>query len=418
MKKISKTTIGLLLIPVLGLIWFGYSYLNPSSNEATPISSQKTSQSSDNQSKSERPIPVFTAKVAQGDMPVWVEALGRVTPRQQVVLRSRIDGELQKLHFTEGQTVRKGQLLAEIDPRALQTQLAQQKAQLAQQKALLENAKRDLVRYELLTKDEAIATQQRDTQASLVQQTQATLNTVQAQIQNTELQLSYTKIHAPLTGKIGFRQVDVGNQLKASDANGLANIVEIDPITVIFSLPEMHLARLQQGQQATQSMMVEIWNADKSQQLAISHDWISDNQVDAATGSIRLKAFVNNAQQQLTANQFVQVSLKLDTLKQVLIIPSEAILYGAQGDYVYRVNADNKVQPINVKRLHTAPTQIAIQAELNEGDLLVTDGSDRLKPDSLVKVSGAKSDKSANTAPVSPPNSTSKQTAAQPKTSE
>lgn len=416
MKKFSKTAVILFTLTAGALAWFAYQQWGKPSTETT--SQSDTSASSDNKAKGERPIPVFTAKVTRGDMPVWVEALGRVTPRQQVVLRSRIDGELQKLHFTEGQTVKKGQLLAEIDPRALQTQLAQQKAQLAQQKALLDNAKRDLARYELLAKDEAIATQQRDTQASLVQQTQATLNTVQAQIQNTELQLSYTKIQAPLTGKIGFRQVDVGNQVKASDANGLASIVEIDPITVIFSLPEMHLARLQQGQQANQSMMVEIWNADKSQQLATSHDWISDNQVDAATGSIRLKAFVSNAEQQLTANQFVQVGLKLDTLKHVLIIPSEAILYGAQGDYVYRVNADNKVQAINVKRLHTAPTQIAIQAELNEGDQLVTDGSDRLKPDSLVKLASAKSAKADTQLPSSPDNATSKPTTAQPKTSE
>jgi multidrug efflux system membrane fusion protein len=352
--------------------------------------------------KGERPTPVFTATVTRDDMPVWIEALGRVTARQQVVLRSRIDGELQKLHFNEGQFVKKGQLLAEIDPRALQTQLAQQKAQLAQQKALLDNAKRDLKRYDSLLEDDAIAAQQRDTQRSLVAQTQAALDNIQAQIKHTELQLSYTKIHAPLAGKIGFRQVDVGNQIKASDANGLASIVEMDPITVVFSLPEIHLSRLNQAQ----TMLAEIWNADKSQRLAHSTDWVSDNQVDAATGSIRLKAFVSNAQQQLTPNQFVQVRLQLDTLKQVLIIPSQAILYGAQGDYVYRVNADNKVEAIAVKRLHSNQTHIAITGELREGDMLVTDGSDRLKPGSLVKAAGTKADKKspATESPSTQPN--------------
>lgn len=403
MKKTSKTLISLALVAILASSWWGYQRFNQPDDTSEAATSQQPKQSKDNPVKGERPTPVFTAKVTREDMPVWIEALGRITPRQQVVLRSRIDGELQKLHFNEGQLVKKGQLLAEIDPRALQTQLAQQKAQLAQQKALLDNAKRDLKRYETLVADDAIATQQRDTQASLVLQTQATLNTVQAQIQNTELQLSYTKIHAPLTGKIGFRQVDVGNQIKASDANGLATIVEIDPITVIFSLPEMHLSRLQQGQQATESMMVEIWNADKSQHLATSGDWISDNQVDAATGSIRLKAFVSNAQQQLTANQFVQVRLQLDTLKQVLIIPSQAVLYGAQGDYVYRVTADNKVETVAVKRLYSTPTHIAVAAELNEGDALVTDGSDRLKPGSLVKSANADKTKPVKQAvPVNP----------------
>lgn len=391
MKKIVLV----LLVLVSSVAFAVYYFANQSPTTANKTTSQT---STSDKNKGERPTPVFTAKVTREDMPVWIEALGRITPRQQVVLRSRIDGELQKLHFNEGQLVKKGQLLAEIDPRALQTQLAQQKAQLAQQKALLDNAKRDLKRYETLVADDAIATQQRDTQASLVLQTQATLNTVQAQIQNTELQLSYTKIHAPLTGKIGFRQVDVGNQIKASDANGLATIVEIDPITVIFSLPEMHLSRLQQGQQTTESMMVEIWNADKSQRLATSSDWISDNQVDAATGSIRLKAFVNNAQQQLTANQFVQVRLQLDTLKQVLIIPSQAVLYGAKGDYVYRVTADNKVETVAVKRLHSTPTHIAVEAELNEGDALVTDGSDRLKPGSSVKTANSDKTKPAKQA--------------------
>lgn len=387
MKKIV-----LALLAISGIAALTLYYVRDNAPTVTP-SEASTKASATEKIKADRPTPVFTAAVARDDMPVWIEALGRVTPRQQVVLRSRIDGELQKLHFNEGQFVKKGQLLAEIDPRALQTQLAQQKAQLAQQKALLDNAKRDLKRYDSLLEDDAIAAQQRDTQRSLVAQTQAALDNVQAQIKHTELQLSYTQIHAPLAGKIGFRQVDVGNQIKASDANGLATIVEIDPITVIFSLPEIHLPQLQAQLPLGQKMAVEIWNADKSQRLATSNDWISDNQVDAATGSIRLKAFVSNAQQQLTPNQFVQVRLQLDTLKQVLIIPSQAILYGAQGDYVYRVNADNKVETINVKRLHSTTTQIAIEGALNVGDILVTDGSDRLKPGSLVKASGTKADK-------------------------
>ncbi|MBD3767300.1 MAG: efflux RND transporter periplasmic adaptor subunit [Gammaproteobacteria bacterium] len=387
MKKLLLALLVISSIAVLMVV-----YVRDNTPKDAP-SEASTKASATEKTKGERPTPVFTATVARDDMPVWIDALGRVTPRQQVVLRSRIDGELQKLHFNEGQFVKKGQLLAEIDPRALQTQLAQQKAQLAQQKALLDNAKRDLKRYDSLLEDDAIAAQQRDTQRSLVAQTQAALDNIQAQIKHTELQLSYTQIHAPLAGKIGFRQVDVGNQIKASDANGLATIVEIDPITVIFSLPEIHLPQLQSQLPLGQKMAVEIWNADKSQRLATSNDWISDNQVDAATGSIRLKAFVSNAQQQLTPNQFVQVRLQLDTLKQVLIIPSQAILYGAQGDYVYRVNADNKVETINVKRLHSTTTQIAIEGALNVGDILVTDGSDRLKPGSLVKASGTKADK-------------------------
>lgn len=386
----KKMLIVLLLLASLAATVIYYARDNSVTGKSNEHSPQSTMTEN---TKGERHTPVYTTKVTRDDMAVWVEALGRITPRQQVILRSRIDGELQKLHFNEGQFVQKGQLLAEIDPRALQTQLAQQKAQLAQQKALLDNAIRDLKRYDALVQDDAIATQQRDTQRSLVAQTQATLENVQAQINNTELQLSYTKIHAPLAGKIGFRHIDIGNQVNASDTNGLANIVEMDPISVVFSLPEIHLTRLHQTQTTTQPMTVEIWNTDKSQRLAISTQWISDNQVDAATGSIRLKAFLSNPNQQLTPNQFVQVRLQLDTLKQVLIIPSQAILYGAQGDYVYRVNVENKVEAIPVKRLHTTQTQIAIEGELRVGDILVTDGSDRLKPGSLVRASEVKSAK-------------------------
>jgi len=395
-------------VTAVAATWMTYQNIEKSSSAS---SDKDNSVKSPPPPKGERPIPVYTAQVTLGDMPVWIEALGRVTPRQQVVIRSRIDGELQRLHFNEGQFVHKGQLLAEIDPRSLQTQLAQQKAQLAQQQSLLNNAKRDLKRYDELAKDEAISTQQRDTQASLVQQTQASLDTVLAQIKNSELQLSYTKIHAPLTGKIGFRQVDVGNQIKANDNNGMATIVEIDPITVVFSVPESYLNQLNQGQQSGKSMTVEVWNSDKSQNLASSQHWIMDNQVDASTGSIRLKAFFANPNKTLTPNQFVQVRIQLDNLQQVLLIPSHAILFGSQGDYVYRVSTDNHVEAIPVKRQHAFNDQIAIKAPLNVGDLLVTDGSDRLKPGSFVKAVGAKPDKPANSDDSSPKQTAKKPTA-------
>jgi multidrug efflux system membrane fusion protein len=376
-----------ILLAVLGTVILiaGYAYFHTSKEKDIDNSTNITNKNAMKE-KADRPIPVYASQVRQGDFPVWLNALGNVSARQQVVLRSRIDGELVALHFKEGQLVKKGQLLAEIDARGLQTQLAQQRAQLAKDKSLFHNAQRDLARYNDLAADEAIAVQQRDTQAALVQQYQATIDSDIAQINNTELQLSYTKITAPLHGKIGFRQVDVGNQIKASDSNGLATIVEIDPITVVFSLPENYLTVLLTNQKKASPLTIEAWQKDNLVRLATSQNWIMDNQVDATTGSIRLKAFFDNPEQHLTPNQFVNIKVNINTLKSALIIPTNALLHGAQGDYVYQIMPDNTVQAVTVKLLETHDDQLAISASLNSGDQLVTDGNDKLRPGSKVRI--------------------------------
>lgn len=375
----------LIFLAVFGaaLLVTGYTYFHTSKENDIDKSIANKNAMKD---KTDRPIPVYAGQVTQGDFPVWLNALGNVSARQQVVLRSRIDGELVALHFKEGQLVKKGQLLAEIDARGLQTQLAQQRAQLAKDKSLFNNAQRDLARYNDLATDEAIAVQQRDTQAALVQQYRATIDSDIAQINNTELQLSYTKITAPLHGKIGFRQVDIGNQIKASDSNGLATIVEIDPITVIFSLPENYLPILLDNQNKATPLTIEAWQKDNLVRLATSQHWIMDNQVDATTGSVRLKAFFDNPEQHLTPNQFVNIKVKINTLKAALIIPSNALLHGAQGDYVYRIAQDDTVQTVRVNLLETHDDQLAVSGPLTAGDRLVTDGNDKLRPGSKVRI--------------------------------
>lgn len=379
--RLKKPHLILLALSCIAILFIGYSYVN--NQKTPPMDSANKKPMSD---KTDRAIPVYASEVLQGDFPVWLNALGNISARQQVVLRSRIDGELVSLHFKEGQFVKKGQLLAEIDSRSLQTQLSQQRAQLAKDKALLSNAQRDLIRYNELAKDEAIAAQQRDTQAALVQQYQATIDSDIAQMHNTELQLSYTKITAPLNGKIGFRQVDVGNQVKASDSNGLATIVEVDPITAIFSLPENYLNVLLDNQKKATALIIEAWQKDNLARLATSQNWIMDNQVDAATGSIRLKAFFENAEQRLTPNQFVNIKVKINTLKSTLIIPTNALLHGAQGDYVYRILDDDTVQPVNINLLESHDNQLAINGALTAGDRIVTDGNDKLRPGSKVRI--------------------------------
>jgi multidrug efflux system membrane fusion protein len=335
---------------------------------------------------SKRPTPVFAGKVVQQDLAVWQSALGTVTPRNLVTVKSRIDGELMAIHFEEGQRVKKGQLLADIDPRNLQALLEQQQSQQFHDRALLNNAQLDLKRYQQLTTEDAIASQQVDTQAALVKQYQATIASDEAQINSTKLQLSYTKITAPISGKLGFRQVDPGNQIKASDANGLVTIAEITPITVIFSIPEGRLSALRQAMQQQAQLPIEAWDKNNQTRLAVGKLLTIDNQVDTTTGSIRLKAIFDNADEALYPNQFVNVRLQLSTLANALTVPQTAMLHGAQGDYVYAIDDESKVKVVTVKVIYSDANWAAVEAPLTPDTQVVTDGTDKLREGSLVKV--------------------------------
>ncbi len=365
----------LFLLAALGL---GYTYFYQSSTKAAD-------QSKASQPKM-RPSPVFAASVVQQDFPVWLNALGTVSARNLVTVKSRIDGELMAVYFEEGQRVKKGQLLAEIDPRNLQALLEQQQSQYQRDQALLNNAQLDLKRYKQLTTEDAIASQQVDTQAALVKQYQATLASDTAQINSTKLQLSYTKITAPISGKVGFRQVDAGNQVKASDSNGLVTIAQLTPITVVFSLPENTLPDLKVALLNNPNLDIEAWDKDKKQRVATGKLLTLDNQVDSSTGSIRLKALFDNNDESLYPNQFVNIRLQLKTLTQVTTIPSTALQRGAKGDFVYVINDDNTASVVPIKILQTEGDRVAIEGKLDVGMKVVTDGSDKVKEGGQVKV--------------------------------
>jgi len=368
----------LFLLFLLAVLGVGYTYFYQSSTKLAD-------QSKASQPKM-RPSPVFAANVSKQDIPVWLNALGTATARNLVTVKSRIDGELMAVYFEEGQRVKKGQLLAEIDPRNLQALLEQQQSQYQRDQALLNNAQLDLKRYKQLTTEDAIASQQVDTQAALVKQYQATLASDTAQINSTKLQLSYTKITAPISGKVGFRQVDAGNQVKASDGNGLVTIAQLTPITVVFSLPENTLPDLKVALLNSPNLDIEAWDKDKKQRIATGKLLTLDNQVDSSTGSIRLKALFDNNDESLYPNQFVNIRLQLKTLTQVTTIPSTALQRGAKGDFVYVINDDNTASVVPIKILQTEGDRVAIEGKLDAGMKVVTDGSDKVKDGGQVKV--------------------------------
>ncbi len=333
-----------------------------------------------------RAIPVFTTPVVIQDFSIWLSALGTASARNFVNIKSRIDGELIAIHFEEGQYVQKGKLLAEIDPRNLQALLEQQQSQLQHDNALLTNAQLDLKRYQQLSSEDAIANQQVDTQAALVKQYQATIASDKAQLNSTRLQLSYTRIIAPISGKIGFRNIDIGNQVKASDTIGLVSIAQLSPITVIFSIPENQLLAIKQAIRTGDNLPIEAWDKDKKQKIATGKLLTIDNQIDSSTGSIRLKAIFDNSDESLYPNQFVNIRLPLRTLNNAITFAPTALLHGAKGDFVYAVKEDNSVTATSIKIIHQEENWVAVECNLSAGTSLVTDGTDKLKEGTTVKV--------------------------------
>lgn len=391
---VSKTFIWILLafFAIAAIFFFNQQQAVKKQDEKTD-SSQKI-----------RPIVVSVAEVKQADFPVWLPALGSVTPRQQVTIQSRISGQLLKLHFQEGQTVKLGQLLAEIDPEPIKAQLAQAKAQKLKDLAQRDNAKLDLQRYQQLKQEDAIAEQQVATQAALVKQIEATLASDDAQIDNLTLQLSYTKISAPITGVIGFKQIDIGNQIIAN-TTPIVSLIEQDPIMVNFALAEKYLPSLQQLQR-THTSTIEIWDQQNQHLLASTQIWLLDNQIDKATASISIKALFSNKDKLLYPNQFVQVRLLKETLKQATVIPFSALQQSTKGYRVYLVNEDKThFREVDVTLLHQANDEVAVLGNLQAGELVITAGIDKLKTDSVIKVVATKDPTSKGNAKTDQPRS-------------
>lgn len=330
--------------------------------------------------------PVSAVEVRQMDVRLGVDALGTLTALNTAVVRAKVDGELKAVRFLEGQWVQAGQLLAEIDARPYEALLNQAQGQLARDAAQLKNAQLDLQRYQDLLSKDAIARQQVETQAALVGQLQGTVQADQAQVDAARLQLSYTKVTAPISGRLGLKQSELGSLVRASDPNGLVSITQTQPMAVVFAVPEAHVPLIMRKLKGGQALPVQAWDRDRQNRLAQGRVSTTDNAIDVATGTLKLKAILDNKEGLLFPNQFAQIRLELDTLKNALVVPTQAIQRGAQGTFVCVVQADNTIRLQNVQLLAVDGDMQAVLGDLKVGEQVVTDGADRLRKGSTVEV--------------------------------
>ncbi len=340
-----------------------------------------------NKQPTKAPISVVSAAVHNRDVPVFLDALGSVTPTETVTVRTQINGQLQQVLFREGQMVKKNELLALIDERPYQAQLVQYEGQLARDAALLANAKIDLARYQKLYQEDSIAKQVLDTQQSLVNQYEGAVISDQGQVQSAKVNLLYCKLISPINGRVGLRLVDPGNYVQTSDANGLFVINTIHPITVVFSLPEDNIQKLLQKMKGSKPLPVTAFDRTGKTALAQGSLLTLDNQIDPTTGTVKLKANFANKDDALFPNQFVNIRLQIDELKNALVIPTAAVQLGAKGSFVYLLNDNHTVsiQPIETGVTYLDETVVLSGLTLDQQ--VIVQGTDKLTENSRVQPS-------------------------------
>ena len=345
---------------------------------------------SSNQRTGRAPAPVAVAKATLANVPVSLSALGTVQPVVTATVRPQLSGTLFKLFFRDGQMVRQGQVLAQIDPRPYQLALSQSEANLARDQAQLKGAQVDLARYQKLLREDSIASQQVDTQRATVHQLTGTVAADRAAIGTARLNLNYTSIKSPVTGRAGIRQVDIGNYLTPSDTNGIVVVTVLDPIDVSFSLPQAQIADIGKNANAGDGLPVQALDQDDSRLLATGRFLTLDNQVDTTTGTVKAKARFDNGANALFPNQFVNVSLLVRTLNNVVTVPVSAVRHGAPGDFVFVLQPGRTVKLTPVKTGPSTDTAIAILSGVNAGESIVTEGADGLEDGSTVRLPGDK----------------------------
>ena len=330
------------------------------------------------------PVPVVTAIVQQKDMDVFINGLGTVTAFKTVTIRSRVEGELVKVAFKEGQIVEEGSLLAEIDRRPFDVQLQQAQGQLARDEATLKSADFTFKRYQELILSKSITAQQVDEQRALVQQMAGAIQSDQAAVENAKLQLAYCHITAPISGRIGLRLVDQGNIVRANDPMGLAVITQLQPISLVFTIPQDDISRVQKPQNSGQPLSVDAYDRDFKIKLASGKLLAIDNQVDSTTGTVRLKAVFDNEDGMLFPNQFVNARLLVDTKRNAIVVPASAVQRGPTSVFLYVVQEDDTVDLRTVKVGLSEGSEISIESGLTPGEIVVTEGIDKLQPKAMI----------------------------------
>jgi membrane fusion protein, multidrug efflux system len=332
------------------------------------------------------PIPVSVAKAHTASVPVYLNGLGNASAFYTVTVKSRVDGQLMDVNFAEGDFVKEGQVLAQIDPRPYQVQLEQAEGQQARDQALLTNARLDLERYRTLLAQDAVPKQQLDTQVALVAQYEGNLKQDTGNVNNAKLQLTYAKVTAPISGRVGLRLVDPGNIVRAADATGMLVITQLQPIAVLFTIPEDSLPQVIKKVRAGVRLPADAWNRDNSQKLSSGYLATFDNTIDQTTGTSKLKAVFDNSNNELFPNQFVNIRLLVDTLGNQIVVPTVSIQHGQQGSFVYLVHEDSTVEMRVVQTGAFTETDTSIKSGLKVGDQVVIDGTDRLQNGTPVRI--------------------------------
>jgi len=388
---LASVASGLLLL----LAWSKREYVSETVGgwrAAVELAASAKPKDGDMKKSGNRPVAVGVAIAVQRDLPVYLSGIGTVTALNTVTLKTRVDGELVKVSLVEGQAVESGELLAEIDPRPFQAALAQAEGQLARDQATLQLSKQTLARLQSLKLQNATSQQELDEQQSLVQQSEAVVAIGLANVQNAQLQLSYTRIISPIRGRVGLRLIDQGNIVKANDLGGLAVITQLKPISVVFTIPQDDIPLLQTSMKQSEQLVVEAFDRDVSARLAEGKLTAIDNQVDPTTGTLKLKATFENDEQTLFPNQFVNARLRIDTVRDAVVVPSLAVQRGPDFRYVYVVSSDETVELRKVELGPSDGSDSSITKGLLVGETVVITGMDKLQPNSKVILPKRKTD--------------------------
>ncbi|MFL5284885.1 MAG: MdtA/MuxA family multidrug efflux RND transporter periplasmic adaptor subunit [Rhodopila sp.] len=377
--RIGRLILAVLLIAGAGGAWYWWANRAPQGSAGPAVI-----QGGSGRGGAMPPPPVGVATADKGNVRVMLNALGTVTPLATVIVKTQLNGYLTDVAYQEGQFVKKGDFLAQIDPRPYQVTLEQAQGQLAHDQGLLQQAQTNLKRYQMLGRQDSIAQQQVDDQRFLVAQYQGTVQTDQAAIDSANLNLTYAHIVAPIAGRVGLRQVDAGNYVTTADANGIVVITQMQPISVMFTVPEDNLQAILAARKEGGKLAVEAYNRTNTKLLATGELATLDNQIDTTTGTVKIRAVFENPDLLLYPNQFVNVRLLVSTMKDAVRVPVQAVQRGEPGTFVYVVNADSKVAVRPIKVGPVDGSMQAVLSGLNPGDRVVTEGTDRLRDGAAV----------------------------------